>query len=60
MSLACWKQQHLIFTLGVGIPIFLIWVIGIPLVAFIHLWRHRKSLDEQVFADKYQALYEGL
>jgi len=57
MSLQCWEKSHLIFTFAVGLPILLIWVIGIPLVGLIHLVWYRKHLSDNYFMSKYIVLY---
>ena len=60
-ELRCWDQRHLIYLFTIGLPHVLFYVIGLPLVAFIILWRHRRSGNlkkpEMLFC--YGLLYDG-
>ena len=38
MNLKCWGKEHLIFTLAAGLPILLLWVLGVPLSGFLLLF----------------------
>lgn len=49
MGLKCWGTAHIIFVLVVGLPMLILWVIGIPLAGFIHLTFNRKHLDSPTF-----------
>ena len=60
MSLKCWGKEHLIFTLAVGVPILLVWVLGVPLSGFLLLCWYWKHLSDKSFMSKYIVLYQGL
>ena len=59
-ELRCWDQRHLI-SLHYWVTTRIFYVIGLPLVAFIILWRHRRSGNlkkpEMLFC--YGLLYDG-
>jgi hypothetical protein len=40
MTEPCYSPQHTLFILALGIPMVLLWVLGIPLFAFIVLYRN--------------------
>ena len=46
MEVICWKGQHLGWTIGLSIPMILIYVIGIPALGLGLLTRHRKHLGD--------------
>ena len=60
MRIECWSRPHLVFTLAVGIPLLLIWVVGIPLSSFLILLFNRKRLNDPRFMSKFITLYWGL
>ena len=37
----CYSSQHLLFILALGVPMLLLWVLGIPFFAWIVLYRNR-------------------
>jgi hypothetical protein len=59
LDIKCWEGQHMKWVLYLGIPILAFWVIGIPLYAFILLFKNRKVLDEFNMSSKYRMLYQG-
>ena len=38
MSVKCWEGFHLIFTLGYGLPVILLWTFGIPTSGILFLY----------------------
>ncbi len=38
----------------------ILWVVGMPLLALIHLTRNRQNLNNETFFDRYRMLYQGL
>jgi len=60
LEVMCWNSVHLKWFLGVGLPMLVIWVIGMPLIAFLILFCNRKRLNDEHFFDKYRMLYQGL
>jgi len=60
MQFECWGKDHKYFTIAVGIPILLIWVVGIPLTGLTILVLNWKRLSDPIFMKKFIALYQGL
>ena len=60
-ELQCWDQRHLIYLFLIGVPHVLLYVIGLPLIAYIILWRHRRSgnLKNPEILFCYGLLYDG-
>lgn len=46
MDIQCWEGDHSYYTTSFGIPIVVIWVIGLPLLALAILFTKRKHLHE--------------
>lgn len=45
---------------GLGVSGLVIWGTGIPLTAFMILYRHRKELDKEEVKKYYLMIYQGL
>lgn len=60
LNVECWKRGHLIWALPIGIPMIILWVIGMPIVGFFLLYINRKKLDEKKVMESYVILYQGL
>lgn len=60
MSLQCWANDHNYYAKNFGIPIILVWIVGLPLAAFFILFRKRAKLGEEENLVKYGFLYVGL
>ena len=60
-ELQCWDQRHLVYLFMIGLPHVLLYVIGLPLIAYIILWRHRRSgnLKNPEILFCYGLLYDG-
>lgn len=48
-SIVCWSPGHKIWALGFGLPMFLLYGIGIPSVALVYMRRKNKKYDQQRF-----------
>jgi hypothetical protein len=59
-SVRCWSAVHLLWVALLGIPMFVFWVFGLPLVGFTLLFINRKKLTDPKVVDKYLVLYKGL
>lgn len=59
LNVKCWDNTHKTYALGIGIPMIVIWVIGLPLTGFIVVRYYRKRLDEPGVIRKYRLLYQG-
>eukprot|EP00347_Sterkiella_histriomuscorum_P012735 403367418 len=60
LQIKCWGKSHLTWSLGIGIPGIILWVVGIPVLGFIYLQRNQKILDDPIFFEKYKMMYQGL
>ncbi|CDW82435.1 UNKNOWN [Stylonychia lemnae] len=58
VQVECWNDEHLKFCLTIGIPFFLLWVLGYPSFIFIHLFRNRKNINDPDFQAKYQFIFQ--
>ena len=58
LSIPCWKNEHLIYTLAVALPSLLVWCILIPFGLLIFLRRQRAVLGETSQMLKYGFLYK--
>lgn len=60
MDYSCYSFDQLRWAIGVGLPMIVIWVIGMPAVALGFMIKYRKKLEE-VYIKKYLLLlYQGL
>jgi len=57
LSVRCWSGSHLKWSTAIGIPMFLAWVVGAPLLCFIILCRNRRHLLKQAFFEKFRMVY---
>ena len=49
MSLKCFGKEHIKFIFMVGVPMLIVWVVGLPLVGFLLLFLNKKRLHEAKF-----------
>jgi hypothetical protein len=52
-------QRHLSFAVAVGVTQILLYAVGLPLVAYVFLWRHRGELDKPVVKFRYGLFFSG-
>eukprot|EP00347_Sterkiella_histriomuscorum_P014067 403362285 len=60
LQVRCWTDDHVKFCLIIGLPFMILWVIGLPLGTFIHLYMNRRNLEVEEFSSKYRVIYRGL
>lgn len=60
VSLQCWTGDHNFYAQNLGIPIIIIWIVGLPLVAWFILFRKRQNLSDDENIARYGFLYTGL
>jgi len=44
LNIVCWKDNHLKWAIGWGMPMLLLWVFGLPIISFVFLLLKRKKL----------------
>lgn len=57
MQIPCWQERHLIWSIGWGVPMMLVWVFGFPIAGTLFLFFRRKKLEEPAFMSKYMVFY---
>ena len=55
----CFTDRHLAFTIAVGVSQIILYAIGLPLIVFVFLWRHRDELDKPVVKFRYGLFFAG-
>lgn len=60
VSQQCWSGDHNYYAKNFGIPVIIIWIVGIPLATFIMLFKKKNSLGDEDNIIKYGFLYTGL
>eukprot|EP00347_Sterkiella_histriomuscorum_P014519 403360570 len=60
MSIQCWHDEHSYYAKSFGIPIIIIWVMGLPSLALFFLYRKRQNLQDIANLKRYGFLYLGL
>ena len=56
----CWTGDHKFYALNIGVPSIACWIVGLPLIAFIVLFKKRKGLMDPVQVNTWGFLYMGL
>jgi hypothetical protein len=59
-GIECWSSNHMRVVFLLVVPIFLIWVLGFPLITLYNMYKARKELDEPDNIIKYGLFYIGL
>lgn len=60
LEMVCWKDSHFYWAAFYWSPMFLCWVIGLPLLGIVFLQINRKKVFTKEFNYKYLVLYQGL
>ena len=55
----CFADRHLSFALAVGVTQIMLYAIGLPMIVYIFLWRHRGELDKPVVKFRYGLFFAG-
>ena len=55
----CFKGEHLQYVLMLTVPQTILYVLGLPIVATIHLLRNKENLHKRQFYTRYGLLYLG-
>jgi hypothetical protein len=59
LSIKCWSGSHPGYAFGLGIPMILCWVIGLPVAGFLIVRHYRNRLDEDMVIFRYRILFQG-
>ena len=43
----CWTDRHLRYALGIGLPMLLVYVVGLPVAAWLRVRAMQRNLDVQ-------------
>jgi len=49
LQVRCWQGPHLVWSLAVGVPVLIVWVIGAPTLGVVFLYRNRHNLEKPWF-----------
>lgn len=60
MSLQCWVGDHQYYSNRFGVPIIVIWIVGLPTAALVALYMRRHKLSDEENMQRYGFLYTGL
>ncbi len=58
-TVKCGQKIHQFWSYSVAMPSIIVWGLGIPLFAFILMYRERKKLDKVEVKEKFGFLYNG-
>ena len=59
-NIECWTPAHTKWCLGLGIPMIIIYVVGIPLFGFLLLYFNRFKLEDEIFLGRFRMIYQGM
>jgi hypothetical protein len=59
LDIRCWDSQHIFFAIALSLPGIVVWVIGVPTVSLIMLYRNRKKLSRIEIRLKFAFLFNG-
>lgn len=59
LQVVCWEGLHPTITLGVALPCFIAWGLGIPAGVLVLMFRDREKLDTLAVKEKFGFLYNG-
>jgi hypothetical protein len=59
LYIECYTGPHIYWAYGVALPGIIVWGLGIPILAFILLYKQRKRLTKLEVKEKFGFLYNG-
>jgi len=59
-NVECWTPKHVIWSIGIALPFFLVWGVVLPIILLKKLISRAKSLNNPEVYAKYAFVYEGL
>lgn len=60
LEVQCWEGAHAKWTVFFWGPLFLVWVVGLPLFGIVFLILNRTKIETPSFDEKYMVLYPGM
>ena len=60
MTIECYSSTHLFWAIAVGIPMIVVWVLGMPAVMLYILIKNRNKLNDDSVKKYYLIIYQGL
>ena len=57
LSIPCWDNAHTTWAFMLGLPMVLVWVVGLPLFAFNVLRKYKDDLELETVIRMYKMLY---
>ena len=48
LKIRCWQGTHPVWAFGLGIPMIIFWIVGLPVIGFFIVRFYREKLDDQV------------
>jgi len=53
MKVKCWTASHVLWATALGIPMGVLWVVGLPFFALLTLFKNRKRLEVEEVRERY-------
>ena len=60
LTIQCWTASHIRYSVLIGVPIIVVWVVGFPLLVFGKLFMARNDLNNKDIVVTYGLFYGGL
>jgi hypothetical protein len=57
LAIRCWDSTHRAYAIGLGVPMMLLWVFGLPFLGFLMVRHNKSRLDNPDVVYKYRILY---
>jgi len=55
----CFEDRHIAYVMAVTVPCILVYIVGLPVIAFMIIMRNKHRLEEHNFGIRYGLLYLG-
>ena len=59
LDVKCWESTHLSYSLGMALPLIVIWFVVLPGLLFRIIYKNRKQLMIRNLKERYSFLYRG-
>ena len=57
LEVLCWEATHLLWCMIVGVPVIVVWSIGLPAFGILYIVKNKDKLEEKTFKARYLILY---